>query len=96
MANVTKGTGPWVIDTASATAITSDAVAIDHILFESGTTGAADDECKFTDNTSTPIVIMDVFATGADQSIDVKMSKVPINGLVCTVLTHGKAYVYLR
>lgn len=98
MANVTLGTGPWVIDTASSTAITSDALQIDQLLWVPGKGAAADSECKVTDNSSTPLVLFDKFTTGADvDEFPLKLgSKFPTNGLIVPTLDAGKLYVYFK
>lgn len=97
MANVTKGSGPWAIDTASATAITTDVIAIDQIVWVPGTSGAAGDECKVTDNSATPIVLFDEFASGASEDVfPQKMNRrQPINGLIVPTLAHGIVYIHL-
>lgn len=97
MANVLKGSGPWAIDTASATAVTTDAIVIDQIVWVPGTSAVATDECKVTDNSGTPIVLFDEFASGASEDVfPQKMNrKQPINGLIVPTLAHGIVYIHL-
>lgn len=98
MANVYGGTPPiWVIDTASATAITTDPTKIFRIRWVAGGSAVAGNECKITTNDATPLVIFDEFATGADyETIDMTLPKDTIaNGIIVPTLAAGKVYLYL-
>jgi hypothetical protein len=98
MANSTLGTGPWIIDTASATPITTDAIRIKQIVWVPGSGAVAGNECKVTDNSATPIVYYDQFATGASEDAVPRVidTDYPTNGLIVPTLGAGKVYVYLK
>jgi len=98
MSNSYNGTPPqWVIDTASATAITTDVVRLAKIEWVPGASALQGDECKVTDAAGNAIHF-DMFATGAYQ--DVFDSTFPrwynSQGLKVPTLTHGKVYITLQ
>lgn len=97
MSNVFGKTPPvWIIDTASSTAVSTDLLRVDQIIWVAGTGSAQDDECKVTD--AAGHVIYDQFATGADY--DSYPAKFPaymnVIGLAVPTLAHGKVYIYLK
>ena len=96
MANSLKGQGPWLVDTASATAITLEGIQLSRIVWETGALGVAGDECKVTTADTTPVVLVDLFAQGAYGHIDVQIPKMPLNGLIVPTLGHGIVYLHLR
>ena len=98
MAAVTTGIGPWLVHAADAgaTPVTAEVIQIERIVWDTGASGAAGDECKVTTNDTTPVVLVDFLAQGADGHIDQAIPKGPINGLIVPTLTHGNVLVYLR
>jgi hypothetical protein len=98
VAITTKGTGPWIVPSGDAgnTPVTAEVIQIDRLEWDTGTAGAADDECKVTTNDATPVVLADFHASAKDQLITTRVQKLPINGLIVPTMTHGTLYVYLR
>jgi hypothetical protein len=88
-------TGGNVIEASGGTGtLTALVAAVARIRYISASASAGD-ECKVTDTAGN--IVFDSFATGADFSDEVELSKVPpINGLKLATLTSGQVYVYLR
>lgn len=96
MANSYQGSPPiWILDTASATAITADELRIDRIVWETGASGVQGDECLILDNHGNTIV--DLFAAGAYQDVIRCFPRFfNVRGLVLSTLSHGKVYIYMQ
>jgi hypothetical protein len=97
MANVFVGTPPvWIIDTASATPVSTDFLRVALIVWEAGTVAAAGDECKVTDAAGN--VVYDVFGTGADfEEFPRTLPRFfSMSGLAVPTLAHGKVYIYMQ
>lgn len=86
----------WVIDTASATPITVALTMLDRVRWVSSGASAGD-AVVIKDNSSTPRVIFETRATGAnyvEESLALKGQR--LNGVAITTLTSGKLYLYHR
>src|SRR5687768_1517581 len=99
MANDLTG-NPWIIDTASATPVTTDTVYVDFFEWVIGTDGVADDALVVTDNKATPDVEFAAFASGKNQTIEKNfagssMASKECRGLIVSTLGRGKLYVHL-
>jgi hypothetical protein len=86
---------PWVVDTASATPITSDAVRVAKFRWVGGTT--AGHECKITNAAGTAILFSS-FAAGANH-VDEQTHEIHTlfaAGLAVPTLASGKVYIYFK
>lgn len=98
MANIFEGTPPiWILDTVSATPVTTDSIRIYRIVFEPGTASVAGDECLLKDAAGN--TIFDEFSTGADfesidRTFDTNKGK-NFTGLILATLTRGRVFIYL-
>ena len=97
MANDLTG-NPWVVDTASATPITTDDVFLDTIRWVGATT--AGHQAIVKDNKGTPDTIYEGLASGAnfidERSFGAEYAgpRRVVGGLAVTTLSSGKLYIY--
>ncbi len=98
MANNFLGSPPlWIIDTASATPVSTDSLRIYRIRWVGGAGVGLGNECQVTDAAGN--VIFDDFATGADYSSPDTVfpeKDWSIRGLAVPILATGKVYIYLK
>ena len=90
---------PWVVDTASATPITTDDVFLDTIRWVGATT--AGHQAIVKDNKTSPATVYEGLANGAnfidERSFGAEYAgpRRVVGGLAVTTLGSGKLYIYL-
>jgi len=95
MANAITG-NPIILDSASATAVVVvNAFRVQAILWDPGASGANLDVCTITDKLGIVKFNQTILTGNLIPSPVVFVRPIVFNGLMCTALTHGKAYIYL-
>lgn len=85
---------PFLVDSASSTAITTNRIKIAKIRWVGGTT--AGHECKVTDKNGT--ILFSSFAAGANNIDEATYERTELNadGIIVPTLASGKVYIYYK
>jgi hypothetical protein len=86
-------TNPLSLDSAAATVLITENFAITKIVFNSGSSGVAGDQCVLKDKNGNIIFDVTVDVAKSTHSEDF-FPAFTANGLAITTLSHGLCYVY--